>query len=96
MEATETKYTPGAIRAAAIFVEDRIHRHIPLNVYAYAEIIDRETNAKELLEASKEALHELSCFLGCCGEDEIQDSFQGFMSAANKLEAAIAKATPDK
>lgn len=49
--------------------------------------------APELLEACEKAEYELSGFLGCCGKDEKRDSFQGFVIACEKAQAAIAAAT---
>jgi len=51
-----------------------------------------EAAAPALLKACEKALFELDGFLGCCGKDEIRDSFQGFSKAAKMCEAAIAKA----
>jgi len=48
--------------------------------------------AKKLLDACKAAKNELDGWLATCGEDEIRDSFQGFVEAADACESAIARA----
>ena len=45
---------------------------------------------KKLRKACEKARLELNGFLGCCGEDEIRDSFQGFLKAVKMCESALA------
>ena len=60
---------------------------------ANANLIVRAVNAHDaLVEACKNMLHELNGFLGCCGEDEIRDSYQNFIAACDKADAALALA----
>ncbi len=49
-------------------------------------------SSPDLLAACVYASGQLGGFLGCCGEQEKRDSFQGFIRAAEACDAAIAKA----
>lgn len=49
----------------------------------------------QLVKAAQDAMHEILMFLQFCGDDEINQSYQGFVNATERLQKALERMSVD-